>query len=53
MNIIEICFSAAVVYGLYRLWKQLSKKDDILPEIPLAKVTKKRQTKKKSKLDDG
>ena len=39
MNIIEICFGAAVVYGLYRLWKQLSKKADILPEIPLAKVT--------------
>ena len=49
MNIIEICFSAAVVYGLYRLWKQLSKKDDILPEIPLKKVTpiKKKARKKK------
>ena len=39
MNIIEICFGAAVVYGLYRLWKQLSKKADILPEIPIKKVT--------------
>lgn len=49
MNIIEICFSAAVVYGLYRLWKQLSKKDDILPEIPLKKVTpiKKKTVRKK------
>ncbi len=49
MNIIEICFGAAVAYGLYRLWKQLSKKDDILPEIPLKKVTpiKKKTVRKK------
>ena len=49
INIIEICFAAAVVYGLYRLWKQLYKKDDILPEIPLKKVTpiKKKVQKKK------
>ena len=49
MNIIEICFGAAVAYGLYRLWKQLSKKADILPEIPIKKVTpiKKKVRKKK------
>lgn len=49
MNIIEICFGAALVYGLYRLWKQLSKKDDILPEIPLKKVTPiKKKTNRKT-----
>jgi len=49
INIIEICFAAAVAYGLYRLWKHLSKKADILPEIPLKKVRPiKKKTNKKA-----
>jgi len=56
MDLIQILFSAAVLYGLYKLVRVYRKKEEILPEKPIAKVEpvkKKKVAKKKSRSDFG
>jgi len=56
MDLIQILFSAAVIYGLYKLVRVYRKKKEILPEKPMAKVEpikKKKVTKKKPRSGDG
>ena len=57
MDLIQILFSAAVIYGLYKLVRVYRKKNMILPEKPMAKVEpikkKKKVTKKKPRSGDG
>jgi hypothetical protein len=51
MDLIQILFSAAVIYGLYKLVRVYRKKEEILPEKPMAKVepVKKKKIVKKIK----
>jgi|TARA_R110002020_G_C15943535_1_gene744910 hypothetical protein len=55
MDLIQILFSAAVIYGLYKLVRVYRKKEEILPEKPMAKVEpiKKKKAKKKVRSADG
>ena len=38
MDLIQILFSAAIIYGLNKLVRVYRKKEEILPEKPMAKV---------------